>query len=57
MQSLEFVKQIEEIETVGIGYVISGRLLFTKQCILHEPTGRLDSMTVKKTCSNGIEVE
>lgn len=56
MQSLEFVRQIKGIETVGTGSVIGGRLLFTKQCILHELRGRFDSMTVKKTCSNGTEV-
>lgn len=51
MGSFEFLGQIEQIEMVGIGPVIDGRLLLTQQCILHE----LDSMTSKKTCSNGLE--
>lgn len=57
MQFFEFLRQVEQIETVVIGSVTDGRLLFTKLCILHELAGRFDSMTVKKTCSNGLEVE
>lgn len=56
MGSFEFLGQIEQIETVVIGFAVDDRLLFTQQCILHELAGRFDSMTSKKTCSNGLEV-
>lgn len=55
MQSFEFLRQVEQIEMVLIGSVIDGRLLFTKQCILHELAGRFDSMTVKKPVQMGLK--